>query len=282
MIRERFAPSPTGLLHLGHAFSALTAWDAAGHDPNQFLLRIEDIDGPRCRPEFETQIFDDLTWLGIQWNTPVMRQSERMGAYQSALQNLDRMGLIYPCNCTRKDIETALSARQEGDRSYQVYPGTCHHKTMADFKNGDAIRLNMERAVAQIPQVGYIEIGDGLPKTITTSAEDLVTKTGDIVLARKDIKTSYHLAVVVDDAAQFISHVTRGQDMANQTPIHVLLQHLLGFETPIYRHHRLIRDDQGKRLAKRHDALALKTLRSDGWTPKDIRAHLDFDKIPAG
>ncbi|MEM9716818.1 MAG: tRNA glutamyl-Q(34) synthetase GluQRS [Pseudomonadota bacterium] len=282
MIRERFAPSPTGLLHLGHAFSALTAWEAAGQDPRQFLLRIEDIDGPRCRPEYETQIYDDLAWLGIKWDIPVLRQSDRMAAYQCALKKLDQMGLIYPCDCTRKDIETALSARQEGDASYQVYPGTCRHKTMPEFKDGDAIRLNMERAVSDISQVEYTEIGNGSSQTITTSAQDFVTKTGDIVLARKDIKTSYHLAVVVDDAAQSVTHVTRGEDMADQTPIHVLLQHLLGFSTPTYRHHRLIRDDQGKRLATRHDALSLKTLRSEGWMPKDVRAYLDFDQIPAG
>lgn len=276
---ERFAPSPTGLLHLGHGYSALTAYETAKQAGGKFLLRIEDIDQPRCKPAFEQAIYDDLHWLGIQWETPVMRQSTRMPAYQAALQQLTDMGVTYPCRCTRKDIKSALSAPQEGAEPQfgpdgMVYPGTCRQRKVASPK--DAIRLHMKHAIDQIGDVSslfYTEKGKG---KVTLSPDFLINACGDIVLARKDIGTSYHLAVVVDDAAQQITHVTRGADMAPATPIHRLLQALLGLPTPQYHHHRLIRDENGKRLAKRHDSLALCTYRAAGNSPEDIRHMLKF------
>ena len=271
MTRERFAPSPTGLLHLGHAYSALLAYDAAQKIGGAFILRIEDIDGPRSRTEFEDQMFDDLKWLGLSWHEPIMRQSERMEAYQSALDKLNDQGLIFPCSCTRKDIQTALSAPQEGDTALTVYPGTCRHRSMDEWKTGDAIRLNISKAIDGLSDISFSEIGQGHQRHITEGVQALAGRVGDIVLARKDIKTSYHLAVVVDDAAQGITHVTRGEDMMELTAIHVLLQQLLGLKTPIYRHHKLIRDENGKRLAKRHDAMSIKTYRDAGYTADKIR-----------
>ncbi|MEM0976713.1 MAG: tRNA glutamyl-Q(34) synthetase GluQRS [Pseudomonadota bacterium] len=271
MIRERFAPSPTGLIHLGHAFSALTAYDAARSVGGTFLLRIEDIDQARCRAAFEAQIFEDLRWLGVQWSEPVLRQSQRLMEYRSALMRLAEMGLVFPCNCTRGDIEAALSARQEGDGAPAPYPGTCRTRSMSDWVPGDAIRLNMSEAVKRRPKLHYSEIGSGEPRSVTLAPDMLEATHGDVVLARKDIQTSYNLAVVVDDAEQGVSHVTRGEDMVDLTGIHVLLQALLGYATPVYRHHRLIRDETGKRLAKRYDALSIKALRENGHSPGDIR-----------
>ncbi|MEM7438038.1 MAG: glutamate--tRNA ligase family protein, partial [Pseudomonadota bacterium] len=208
MIRERFAPSPTGYLHLGHAFSALTAFEAAAG--GQFLLRIEDIDGPRSKPEFEAAIYEDLAWLGLHWETPVMRQSDRMTEYQHALTRLVELGLCYPCSCTRKDIEAALSAPQEGadmGPDGVIYPGTCRHRSMATYQAGDAVRLDMEKATQHVGPLQYLEIGDSAASH-RFDGQEMVAGIGDVVLARKDIGTSYHLAVVVDDAAQQISHVT--------------------------------------------------------------------------
>lgn len=281
MIRERFAPSPTGLLHLGHGFSALTAFEAARSAGGEFLLRIEDIDQTRCRTEYEDAIYEDLEWLGISWMTPIMRQSHRMAAYQAALSQLTDLGLTYPCRCTRKDIKVALSAPQEGGESLigpdgTIYPGSCRGRSMADKGPDDAIRLNMGEAIEYlrgVENLTYQEIDTGL---VNLNATQLKEHCGDFVLARKDIGTSYHLAVVVDDAAQKITHVTRGQDMASATPIHRLLQALLKLPTPIYRHHRLIRDENGKRLAKRHDAMALRRYRAAGKTPHELRKWLEI------
>jgi glutamyl-Q tRNA(Asp) synthetase len=275
VIIERFAPSPTGLLHLGHAFSALSAFEAAKSGDGRFLLRVEDIDQPRCKAAFVDAIFEDLSWLGIDWETPVLFQSIRLHAYQDAVSTLTEMGLTYRCRCSRKDISAALSAPQEGDLPTigpdgVIYPGTCRERV--DGSDADSVRLDMRKAVALIdwndpPE--FVEIGEDTKKL---DANFLTQHCGDIVLARKDIGTSYHVAVVVDDAFQDVNHVTRGVDMAPATAIHVLLQRLLGFSTPIYRHHRLIRDADGKRLAKRHDALALRELRHQGWAPNDVRA----------
>ncbi len=274
---ERFAPSPTGLLHLGHGYSALLAFEAAQKAGGKFLLRIEDIDQPRCKPEFEQAIYDDLHWLGIRWDMPVMRQSDRMPAYQAALQRLTDMGLTYPCSCTRKDIKVALSAPQEGAEPQfgpdgVVYPGTCRQRKTTGQNN--AIRLNMKHAIDRIGNVSHLFYIEASKEKVYLSKDFLLNACGDIVLARKDIGTSYHLAVVVDDAAQHISHVTRGADMAPATPIHRLLQALLHLPTPQYRHHRLIRDENGKRLAKRHDSMALRAYRAAGNTPEDIRRML--------
>ncbi len=275
MIRERFAPSPTGLLHLGHAYSALLAWDSACINSGEFLLRIEDIDLPRCKPEFEQAIYQDLEWLGLVWATPVMLQSTRLYAYNSSLQKLIYLDLCYPCKCTRKDISQAMSAPQEGVSAGPdgpIYPGTCQNRFMNDQTETDAIRLNMTKAVARIEtDLKYTETGQDKLKTIKIIKDDLISTCGDIVLARKDIGTSYHLSVVVDDAEQNITHVTRGLDLAPATPIHVVLQKLLGLPTPIYHHHKLIRDENGKRLAKRDDARSIRHYRQDGADPHDIR-----------
>ncbi|NOX73058.1 MAG: tRNA glutamyl-Q(34) synthetase GluQRS [Alphaproteobacteria bacterium] len=280
MRRERFAPSPTGYLHLGHAFSALTAWDAAQKTDGEFLLRIEDIDFTRARAEYEAAIFEDLAWLGMRWPKPVMRQSERMDAYKNALNQLISQDICYPCRCTRRDITQALSAPQEGDQQVfgpdgVVYPGLCRAHLMADLAETDAIRLDMRKAVRLVGRdflnLMFTEIDGQAPVEHHLSEQTLIEFCGDIVLARRDIGTSYHLAVVVDDAAQQISHVTRGRDMFAATQIHRLLQALLNLPTPIYRHHRLIRDKSGKRLAKRDDALAIRSYRQRGLAASDIR-----------
>ena len=260
----RFAPSPTGPLHLGHAYAALVA-AARGE---RFLLRIEDIDQPRCKPAFEAMIYKDLQWLGLTWASPVMRQSTRLLAYQAALAQLSALGLTYACTCTRGDIRAALSAPQEGviGPDGPIYPGTCRGR------QGDgAVRLDMAAAMARLGTAGFEDTGTraGMHEY---DAAFMAARVGDVVLARKDIGTSYHLAVVVDDAAQGITEVTRGEDLFEATTIHVVLQRLLGLPTPIYHHHHLIRDTMGKRLAKRDDARALSKYRADGATPADIRA----------
>lgn len=272
----RFAPSPTGLLHLGHAFSALTTYDMAQAAGGRFLLRIEDIDVPRCKPAFEQAIYDDLAWLGLDWESPVMRQSERLPAYVEALDRLTAMGLTYPCSCTRGDIKAALSAPQEGTEPIYgpdgpVYPGTCRGRSMSSRENGDAIRLDMAKAMAQTGVLDFTETGPAHMGQHRVPPEEMIENVGDIVLARRDIGTSYHIAVVVDDAAQGITHVVRGEDLFSATPVHVLLQRLLGLPTPTYHHHRLIRDETGKRLAKRDDARAIRLYRDQGETPEDIR-----------
>lgn len=282
-MRQRFAPSPTGLLHIGHAFSAVTAWRAAQKVDGEFLLRIEDIDQPRCKPEFEQAIFDDLHWLGLSWMTPVMRQSERMEVYDTTLDRLVEMGLCYPCCCTRKDISAALSAPQEGQEPEfgpdgLIYPGTCENRPMSGRTETDAVRLSMRKTIdflggaSAVEELSYSETGSGEAVQINLSAKALIDGCGDIVLARKDIGTSYHLAVVVDDAAQEITHVTRGRDVAPATQIHRLLQALLDFSVPVYHHHRLIRDEAGKRLAKRDDARAIRSYRHAGLTPAKVLA----------
>jgi glutamyl-Q tRNA(Asp) synthetase len=273
-LRTRFAPSPTGPLHLGHALSALTAFDLATAAGGTFLLRIEDIDSARCRPEWEAQIFSDLHWLGLHWPSPVMRQSDRLPAYHTALDRLAALGVLYPCRCTRGDLRNALSAPQEGvplaGPDGPIYPGTCRGRAMAEAGPMDAIRLNMARAAALAGPLAWREQGcNHGPRSITPEA--LILEVGDVILARRDIGTSYHLAVTVDDAAQGITLVVRGEDLAPATPIHVLLQHLLGLPTPEYHHHRLIRDAAGKRLAKRDDARALSLYRAGGASPAGIR-----------
>ncbi|PKP70303.1 MAG: tRNA glutamyl-Q(34) synthetase GluQRS [Alphaproteobacteria bacterium HGW-Alphaproteobacteria-4] len=272
--RTRFAPSPTGPLHLGHAYAALVAQSRA--DPGQFLLRIEDIDRSRCRPTWEAAIYDDLAWLGLAWQTPVWRQSDRLPAYRSALNHLISLGLCYPCRCRRADIRAALSAPQEGGPDGPCYPGTCRDRTMHDATPTDAIRLNMARALAQIgASLSFTETGAGTGGAASgvhaLSEEWLITTCGDIIISRRDLGTSYHLAVVVDDAAQGITEVTRGEDLFAATQIHRVLQALLGLPTPLYHHHPLIRDEFGKRLAKRDDARALAKFRAEGATAQDIR-----------
>jgi len=272
----RFAPSPTGLLHLGHAFSALTAWAIAGAAGGAFLLRIEDIDQPRCRAEFEQAIYDDLRWLGLDWPEPVMRQSDRLGAYDAALARLTAMGLTYPCSCSRADIRAALSAPQEGAAPAPgpdgpLYPGTCRHRSPDSRAPGDAIRLDMAKAVARTGPLTFTETGPLHTGDQPIDPRRMIDTVGDVVLARRDIGTSYHLSVVIDDAAQAITHVVRGDDLFAATPVHVLLQRLLDLPAPVYHHHRLIRDETGKRLAKRDDARAIRHYRDSGLTPAELR-----------
>lgn len=286
----RFAPSPTGPLHLGHAYSAILAHDMARAHGGHFLLRIEDIDRQRSRPAWESQILDDLAWLGLTWDGTPMRQSDRQPAYAAALDRLWRAGLLYPCTCTRRDIDAALSAPQEGAPHHgpdgPVYPGTCRGQPCTSLPRplDRHLRLDMHAATALLPApapndrtdprgpgVSFLETGPSHAGTAFFSGETCRAQIGDVVLARKEFGTSYHLSVTVDDAAQGITHVTRGEDLFEATAIHALLQQLLGLPTPVYHHHRLIRDDQGKRLAKRDDARALSRYRADGASPQDIR-----------
>ncbi len=279
----RFAPSPTGPLHLGHAYSALLAHDRANAANGRFLVRIENIDRARSRPDYETAIFDDLAWLGLSWLEPVLRQSERSAAYDVALSHLVARGFCYPCHCTRGDIRAALSAPQEAAATGPdgpVYPGTCRHRRMADAGPDDAIRLNIGaaiRALGGLTGLGFTESGPLHPGHHTLDTDSLTTGTGDIVLARKSLGTSYHLAVVVDDAHQDITEVVRGADLFAATALHRLLQALLDLPTPDFHHHRLIRDDTGKRLAKRDDARAIARYRADGATRQDIRRMVGLD-----
>jgi len=272
MHTERFAPSPTGRLHLGHAFSALCVWDAAQKAGGRFLLRMEDIDTTRAQSEFEVGIYDDLRWLGLSWPEPVLRQSDNFPAYAAALAKLTEMGLTYPCTCTRRDILSAMDDPQEGGPDGPVYPGTC--RAGHDASKPQAVRLKMAEAVAMAGSLTLTEIGagpNGETGEIPVDPDWLVRQAGDIVLSRKDAPTSYHLSVVVDDAAQGVTHVTRGEDLFFATPIHRLLQALLGLSQPIYRHHRLIRDETGRRLAKRADDRAIAVFREEGATPDDVR-----------
>jgi glutamyl-Q tRNA(Asp) synthetase len=274
----RFAPSPTGPLHLGHAYAAIVAHDMAQAAGGRFLLRIEDIDQTRCRPAWEAQIYDDLAWLGLSWEEPVTRQSDRLPSYQAALDHLWAGGLLYPCTCTRRDIEEALAAPQEGapiafGPDGPVYPGTCRRHARGGPRPADAVlRLDIAAALAQSDGAfDFVETGTSHAGIIGTTAGHYTNHIGDIVLSRRDMGTSYHLSVVLDDAAQGVTHVTRGEDLFEATRIHVLLQRLLGLPTPVYHHHRLIRDDHGKRLAKRDDARALAKYRAEGASPADIR-----------
>ncbi|MGB8811984.1 MAG: tRNA glutamyl-Q(34) synthetase GluQRS [Paracoccaceae bacterium] len=285
----RFAPSPTGPLHLGHAYSAMLAHDMAVAEGGTFLLRIEDIDRSRCRPEWEAQIYDDLRWLGLFWPEPVMRQSTRMAVYQQTLDRLWSREALFPCTCSRRDIDQALSAPQEGVSPVigpdgPVYPGICRaHQTQFSHhpRPEGVLRLRMDEIISDHAamqgswgEFQFKETGLG-PKgetgVIRFAGSELHKNVGDIALCRRDMATSYHLSVVLDDAAQGVSHVVRGQDLFEATKIHVLLQWVLGLPTPIYHHHRLIRDTAGKRLAKRDDARALSKYRADGASPADIR-----------
>ncbi len=265
----RFAPSPTGLLHLGHAFSALFA-AAAG---DRFLLRIEDIDRTRCRPQYEAAILEDLAWLGLSWETPVRRQSEHFADYRAALDRLDVMTLLYPCFCTRKDIAASVDAPHGPDGP--LYPGTCRHRGAAEraerLARGDAyaLRLDMSRAAHTAGPLTMIEDGARVP--VDPAAF------GDVVLARKDTPASYHLAVTVDDALQGVTLVTRGGDLFPSSFVHRLLQALLGLPEPHYRHHRLLTDTAGKRLAKRDNAEPLRAMRERGVSPGEIRRQIGFD-----
>lgn len=269
----RFAPSPTGPLHLGHAYSAILAHDMARAAGGSFLLRMEDTDLERCRTEYDTLIQDDLAWLGLTWDGPIHRQSQHIASYNSRLEALEDKGLLYPCSCTRSDIRAALSAPQEGV-AFNVYPGTCRHRDMATRKPGDALRLNLADAMASLAaaDLSFTETGPRHTGFHRVDPDQALQRIGDVVLSRKgeDI-VAYFLASAFDDADHGVTRVIRGEDLFEFTPVQVILQHLFGLPTPVYHHHRLIRDDQGKRLAKRDDARAISKYRAEGATPADIR-----------
>lgn len=272
-MKTRFAPSPTGPLHLGHAFSALTAHDLARAVDGQFFLRLDDIDQSRARDHWAEQIETDLHWLGITWDGPIWHQSERQHRYNEALQRLWARGLLYQCTCTRADIKAAANAPQEGDLLHGpdgiIYPGTCRKSPSGTMPINAVLRLNMALALQQLGNVDIVFSEEGAQFSKTT--REMTNSIGDVVLSRKDMGAAYHLAIVVDDADQKITHVIRGEDLREATFIHVLLQRLLGLPTPEYHHHRLIRDEIGKRLAKRDDARAIKLFRDEGETPTSIR-----------
>ncbi len=271
--RTRFAPSPTGPLHLGHAYSAILAHDMARAAGGAFLLRMEDTDLERSRPKWDALIQEDLRWLGLTWDGPVHRQSDHIAHYDTILAPLAERGLLYPCSCSRNEIRAAAAAPQEGV-IHNVYPGTCRDRPMSDRKEGDALRLDLARALDTLApdKLTFTETGETHNGTHTVSPEKALSDIGDVVLLRKgDGIVAYFLASAIDDEDQRITHVIRGEDLFSFTPIQVILQHLLGLRTPTYHHHRLIRDENGKRLAKRDDARAIRKYREDGATPEDIR-----------
>ena len=281
MVVTRFAPSPTGHLHLGHAWSAWQAWRRAQDEGGRFLLRIEDIDTGRCRPEFETAIFEDLAWLGLDWEEPVLRQSGHFDRYRAALAAIRERGLAYPCFCTRADIrreiEAAGGAPHGPPGSPQDpggglrYPGTCRSLTAADrqarLERGVPHAWRLDAAAAMVCS-GPLTWRD---ETAGEVAADPAVF-GDVVLARKDTPTSYHLAVTVDDALQGVTLVVRGRDLFAATHVHRLLQAVLGLPAPVYSHHPLLLDERGKRFAKRDRALTLRSLREQGRTPAEAIA----------
>jgi len=272
----RFAPSPSGLLHLGHAYSALFAQQTAQACGGRFLLRIEDIDHTRCRAEFEQAMLDDLRWLGLRWEAPAARQSTRGDSYQGALAQLKRAALVYPCFCTRQQIRTEIqqsASAPHAPSGEPVYPGTCRglDASEADHRIGrgqpHAWRLDVTRALERTGPLFWHDVRGGWQAC-------RVRDFGDIVLARKDIPTSYHLAVTVDDAAQGVTLVTRGEDLFHATHVHRLLQALLGLPTPHYYHHNLVAGADGQRLAKRNRSASLRYFRERGETPESV-----FEKL---
>ncbi len=277
MIVTRFAPSPTGYLHLGHAYAAIRAHDAG----ERFLLRIEDIDRARCRPEFEEAIYEDLSWLGLDWEKPVLRQSERSTAYRGALARLDADGLLYPCFCTRKEItdEIARAVSAPHGAEGPLYPGTCRNLSAAARREKIAagipyaLRLDAFKAAAKAGPLTFQENGRGQNGEHGTIIANPVSL-GDVVLARKDMPAAYHLAVVVDDAFQGVTLVTRGKDLFAATHVQRLLQALLSLPEPAYAHHRLILDVQGKKFSKRDAAVTLRALSAMGETPASLRARI--------
>lgn len=276
----RFAPSPNGALHLGHAYSALFAERAAREAGGRFLLRIEDIDMLRCSEAHARQCLDDLAWLGLAWEEPVRRQSEHYRDYRAALARLDAMGLLYPCVCSRQTIERAAGPNPPRDPEGAArYPGTCGRLSASDslaLREGPhALRIDMRRAIATAPALNFDEEGAGPAGETGRLAVD-PSPWGDVVLARRDIGTSYHMAVVTDDALQAVTHVTRGQDLFHATHIHRLLQALLDLPAPRYRHHRLIPDEAGRKLSKSKGAPSLASLREAGVTASEIRKTLGF------
>lgn len=287
----RFAPSPNGYLHLGHAYSALLNDALARQAAGRLLLRIEDIDPARCRPDYEAAIYEDLAWLGIAWEQPVRRQSEHLARYGEAVARLARDGLVYPAFESRAEI-AALVRERERDGPWPrdpdgapLYPGTA--RTLSEAERGRriaagepfALRLDMAAAVARTGRLTWTEEGEGPDGERGTIAAD-PARWGDVILARKDTPASYHIAVVVDDALQGVSHVVRGRDLFHATAVHRVLQALLGLPAPVYRHHRLILDAAGRKLSKSTAATALREWRAGGASPEDIRRLVGLPTAP--
>jgi glutamyl-Q tRNA(Asp) synthetase len=281
----RFAPSPNGYLHLGHAFSAMLNFDLAHESGGRFLLRIEDIDPTRSRPEFEAAIDEDLAWLGLSWEKPARRQSEHFAEYRAALEKLTALGLIYPAFESRAEIARLIAEREKqtpwprDPDGAPLYPGTArtlHPEERTRLLQSGApyaLRLDMAAACARVGQLNWVERGEGLGGESGTVAADPAAW-GDVIIARKETPTSYHLAVVVDDALQGVTEVVRGQDLFWSTSVHRLLQALLGLPQPVYRHHRLVRDVAGQKLSKSTEATGLRELRAAGVTPAEIRRRI--------
>jgi len=274
----RFAPSPTGYLHLGHAFSALLAWRRAREAGGRFLLRLEDIDATRCRAEFADAALADLAWLGIDWDGAVRRQSAHFADYRRALDRLEAMGLVYPCFCTRAAIQAEIARAGSAPHGPEgpLYPGTCRGRGVDERREriaaggAFALRLDVGRALAGVGELDWVDEQAGTVRADPASH-------GDVVLARKEVPTSYHLAVTIDDALQGVTLVTRGEDLFTATHIHRLLQALLGLKVPRYDHHKLLTDAGGRRYAKRDRALTLRALRATGRSPAEVRALAGFD-----
>jgi glutamyl-Q tRNA(Asp) synthetase len=269
----RFAPSPTGRLHLGHAYSAVFSYRRAKDTGGKFILRIEDIDPERCKPEYEEGIFEDLKWLGLSWETPVRRQSDYLETYKEALGKLMEKELLYPCFCSRKDIREEINlsgVAPHGPEGF-IYPGTCRSLSdeQAEKKIAEGIpyafRLDMEKAIGQIGKdLTWYDHDKGEQKA---TPEIL----GDVVLARKDVSTSYHLSVTIDDHEQGVTIVTRGEDLFYASHLHRMLQELLDLNVPEYHHHKLLLDEDGRRFAKRDNSVTIQTMREkQGKTPQDI------------
>ena len=279
MFVTRFAPSPTGYLHLGHAFAAFTAREAA--HGGRFLLRIEDLDKSRCRDIFVNSIFEDLTWLGLSWEGPVLRQSLRTCTYRAAIEELDRIGLIYPCFCTRAEVAAEIARSTEAPHGPDgpIYPGTCRGLSARERLSREnsgapfALRLDSAKAAERIGEICFEEAA-GVACRMYERVNVNPLLFGDAVLARKDAPASYHLAVVVDDAAQGVTFVTRGRDLLPSTHVQRVLQAILGLTAPKYAHHRLILAKDRRKLSKRDGAQSLRALRAAGATPEEIVAML--------
>ena len=265
--QTRFAPSPNGLLHLGHVFAAEQVWRVAEDLGAKTMLRIEDTDFTRCRPAYETAMLEDLAWLGFEWTGPVVRQSERKPLYQAAIDQLRDQGMIYPCQCTRREIEASWQGQPVYGPEGLRYRGTCKGRQDLDLSQSVAWRLDM---VAALARVGTLSVD-----TVTQGQIDfrpVAEATGDVVLVRKDIGSSYHLAVTIDDAEQGMTHVIRGEDMRAATAVHRVLQGLLGLPIPAYHFHPLLMDVDGQKLAKRDGSEGVRSLRARGLSPAEIRA----------
>ena len=287
----RFAPSPNGRLHLGHAYSALLNDELARRFGGRFLLRIEDIDITRCRPEFEAAIYEDLSWLGLAWEKPVRRQSEHFAEYRSALARLQGRGVVYPCFCSRKDIAEAVAHREaQGGGPWwrdpdgaPLYPGTCKDlpvEAQPRIARGEPHTWRIDMAAARRLLPGPFRYRRFSPDGHEETVEANPWRWGDAVIVRKEVPTSYHLSVVVDDALQGVTHVVRGQDLEAATDLHVLLQMLLQLPTPLYHHHGLVLDPSGEKLAKSRHSKSIAELRAEGVTASEVRRRLGFSPQP--